>query len=332
MHVILTFFSPSGYEVRKNYDLAERVVYLPADSPANARYFIDLIKPQMAIFIKYEFWHHYLTYLKQAGIPVFSVSSIFREGQIFFRWYGGFQRKILRNFDHLFVQDEGSKSRLANIGITNVTVSGDTRFDRVGALLESHESMTEIGRFARGRNTLVAGSTWPADIRAIKRWVNELSEDWAVIIAPHEVNERNIEALQVTFTGALRYTDITENTDSRVLIIDNMGMLSRLYRYANVAYVGGAFGAGLHNILEPAVYGCPVIFGNKNFRKFKEATDLQSLGGAIPVSGENDFISIMWRFKEEDFRKKAGKLAQDYVLEQRGATSIIMEHIKTYLE
>ncbi len=329
--VLLTFFSPSGYEVRKGYKSADLVVYLPADTPANARRFIRHLKPQMAIFIKYEFWPNYFRALHRKKTPIYSVSAIFRKNQYFFKWYGAWFRKTLTLVTKFYVQDQPSGNLLKSIGINNYAVTGDTRFDRVVAIVKSAVNIPEAEEFASKADVvLVAGSTWPPDEEILARYVNYSSPGVRMIIAPHEVHEENIARLTKLFTvPAIRYSQ-RHNADllkARVLIIDGIGMLSALYRYGQVAYIGGGFGKGIHNTLEAATYGMPVIFG-PGYRKFKEAVDLIEKGGAFSIENFEAFITLMNEFsKNPEKVDAAGKAAGDYTHSMCGATDLIINEV-----
>ncbi len=329
--VLLTFFSPSGYEVRKNYKLADLVVYLPADTPAGARRFIKRVKPQMAIFIKYEFWPNYFRALQSQGISIYSVSAIFRENQHFFKWYGAWFRKTLALVTKFYVQDPSSGQLLKSIGIDNYAVTGDTRFDRVAAIVKSAVNIPEAADFAAPADAvLVAGSTWPPDEEILARYVNASSPGVRMIIAPHEVHEEHITRLIKLFTiPAIRYSQLKAGDleNARVLIIDGIGMLSALYRYGQVAYIGGGFGKGIHNTLEAATYGMPVVFG-PGYHKFKEAIDLIEKGGAFSIESYEAFVSLMEEFNNDPEKADAaGKAAGDYTRSMCGATDVIMEEV-----
>ncbi len=331
--LLLTFFSPSGYEVRKNYPGADYVFYLPFDTPSNARKWVEVTRPSLAIFVKYEFWFNYSEELRKAGIPLVSASAIFREDQPFFRGYGGLFRRTLRNFDHLFVQNQASLKLLQGIGITNVTVAGDTRFDRVYEITSSTEKIPLADLFKDDDKVMVAGSCWHEDMEVLVPFINETRIKF--IIAPHEVTEtflleieRAIDGRTIRFSKASNEEEIEE---ARVLLIDNVGMLSKLYRYGEFAYVGGAFGKGLHNILEAACYGIPVFFGNRNYQKFTEANELIMHGGAFEV---NDFSDLRSKYEmvntPENFML-ACEVTRNYVLTHLGATDKIIEHCRNVL-
>jgi 3-deoxy-D-manno-octulosonic-acid transferase len=328
--ILLTFFSPSGYEVRKNYPGADHICYLPSDTASHAHRFIQLTKPRIAFFVKYEFWYHYLHVLHQQGIPAISFSSIFRPEQLFFKPYGGFYRNLLGYFQHLFVQNESSRQLLNSIGIAAVTVAGDTRFDRVKQVCEARKEIPLAAAFKNQRKVLVIGSSWPADMAILLPFLNRLKEPLKVIIAPHEIHENELQALQKALKRkSVRYSQAEEITvsEAEVLIIDNIGMLSSLYQYGEFAYIGGAFGKGLHNILEAATFGMPLFFG-PNHRRFKEAIDLIELGAAFPIQETADFEkSFTHLFAEESEREKKAEITRRYVAEHTGATHQIMDYV-----
>lgn len=331
--ILLTFFSPSGYEQKKNYDGADKVMYLPADCRRNADHFVKAINPAVVFFIKYEFWYNYIAALKEKDIPVFFISALFREGQPFFSWYGGWFRKKLKTVDHFFVQNSASASLLNNIGIANVTVSGDTRFDRVADILSHRKELPEVAAFCEGYPVLLAGSTWPPDESLLAAIPDEFP-DIKLIIAPHEVKEERILQLARTMgIEAARYTkdDPRSWLDKKLLIIDTIGILSSIYSYADIAYIGGAFGSGLHNIQEPAVNGMPVIFGPK-YHKFREAIDLVDSGGAFTVRSSKELKEILHSLlADEPLYRSACEKSKNYMLENTGATTKIMEGIEGML-
>ena len=335
--ILLTFFSPSGYEVRKDYKGADVVCYLPFDSPTAARRFIKWARPEMAFFIKYEFWRNYIDVLSKKSIPVYSVSSIFRPGQIFFRWYGRKYARCLRRITHFFVQNERSVELLRTIGVQdNVTIVGDTRFDRVIDIRNAAKPLPIVEQFIRptdGKTSqpfvLVAGSSWQPDEDILLDYVNR-HPGLRLVIAPHVVNDAHIQEIeQKLTTPALRYSQATlENVrDYRVLIIDGDGLLSSIYRYATVAYVGGGFGVGIHNVPEAAVYGIPVIIG-PNHQRFAEAMALIANGGCKSIENAEDFSVIMDDFLENPAHiAQAGSAAGDYIHQNAGATPVIYQHV-----
>lgn len=325
--IVVTFFSPSGYEIRKNYALAD-VFYLPIDTAANAKRFIASINPEMAIFTKYEFWHFYFKELKDRHIPLYVISGIFRENQAFFKWYGGFYRNILKSVTYFFVQNKESENLLKSIGLNNVTINGDTRFDRVYENAQSPKQLSLIESFIGNSPTLICGSTWPEDEKILSA-LPEKYPNWKFIIAPHEIHESHIESIEKQFSiNSLRFSvfsssDQTLNAKHQTLIIDNIGMLSSLYQYGKVAYIGGGFGTGIHNTLEAAAFGLPVIFGPK-YDKFQEAKDLIAIGAAKSISSVEELIRAFEGFIEN---KNAADQAKRYVVDKKGATDQIISMI-----
>ena len=323
--ILLTFFSPSGYEVRKNYDGADLVCYLPFDTPLNARRFVKLARPEAAFFIKYEFWRNYIEVLYKRGIPCYSVSSIFRENQIFFRPYGRGYARCLSRMTHLFVQNEISRRLLEGIGVTNVDVVGDTRFDRVLDIRNAAKPLPLAERFAGCWKVLVAGSSWPQDEEIIIPYFNK-HPNLKLVLAPHVVSEEHLQAIERQLARpALRYSKATPKAvaEADCLIIDCYGLLSSIYRYASMAYVGGGFGVGIHNVPEAAVYGVPVIIGPNN-KKFREAQALLRCGGCKEIAGVADFEQIMdaW-FSDKEALATAGKAAGSYIADNAGAADRI---------
>lgn len=327
--ILLTFFSPSGYEVRKNYEGADIITYLPLDTIMNARRFLRTIRPVMAFFIKYEFWYNYLHILKYRKVPVYSVSSIFRPEQVFFKWYGRSYGRVLHCFTHFFVQNEISRQLLAKIGINEVTVVGDTRFDRVLQIKEAAKQLPVVEAFTDGYRTFVAGSSWQPDEDIFIPWFNA-HKDWKLIIAPHVIGEDHLQQILSKIEGkAVRYTQASaeEVRDAQVLIIDCFGLLSSIYHYGEVAYVGGGFGVGIHNLPEAAVWGVPVIFGPNN-QRFQEAQQLKACGGGLEINGAADFQRIMDRFDANPQQVEAdGKKAGDYVKGKAGATGKVLHSV-----
>ena len=323
--ILLTFFSPSGYEVRKNYDGADLVCYLPFDTPLNARRFVKLARPETAFFIKYEFWRNYIEVLYKHGIPCYSVSSIFRENQIFFRPYGRGYARCLSRMTHLFVQNETSRRLLESIGVTNVDVVGDTRFDRVLDIRNAAKPLPLAERFAGCWKVLVAGSSWPQDEEIIIPYFNR-HPNLKLVLAPHVVSEEHLQAIERQLARpALRYSKATPKAvaEADCLIIDCYGLLSSIYRYASMAYVGGGFGVGIHNVPEAAVYGIPVIIGPNN-KKFREAQALLRCGGCKEIAGMADFEQIMdaW-LSDKEALAKAGQAAGNYIADNAGAADRI---------
>lgn len=327
--ILQTFFSPSGYEVRKNYEGADIVCYLPFDTPGNVRKFMELANPCMAFFIKYEFWQNYLNALYEKGIPVYSVSSIFRSSQIFFRWYGKDYRKVLKKFTHLFVQNEVSKQLLAGIGVDKVTVAGDTRFDRVLDICAAAKQLPLVQKFKGDALTFVAGSSWGPDEDIFIQYFNNHPEV-KVVIAPHVVSDGHLkEIISKLQCTSIRYTQATEEnvSDARCLIIDCYGLLSSIYRYGEISYVGGGFGVGIHNVLEAAVYGIPVVFGPNN-KKFREAQHLLEKKGGFEIRDYKDFECLLDKLlADKTYLEQSGKAAGDYVKHNAGALDKIMQSI-----
>ena len=327
--ILLTFFSPSGYEVRKNYRGADVVCYLPFDKPRNVKKFLDISNPVMAFFIKYEFWKNYLDELNKRRIPVYSVSSIFRKDQIFFKWYGGTYRNVLKNFDYLFVQNEASRRFLSKIGINKVTVVGDTRFDRVLQIREEAKELPLVEKFKGDSFTLVAGSSWGPDEDLFLEYFNTHPEI-KLIIAPHVIDENHlVEIISKLKRPYVRYTRADERNVQKAdcLIIDCFGLLSSIYRYGEVAYIGGGFGVGIHNTLEAAVYGIPVVFGPK-YQKFMEAKQLIEAQGAFSISNYEELGSLFDRFlTDEHFHRETGSNAGFYVTNNAGATDKVLSMI-----
>ena len=328
--IVLTFFSPSGYLPAKNYQQADVVCYLPFDTKRNVRRFLDLVRPKMAFFIKYEFWINYLLELKKRSIPVYSVSSIFRKGQAFFRTWGGRYRLALHCFEHLFVQNAESKALLKSIGVERVTVVGDTRFDRVAKILEQARQLPLVDAFVEGdRRVFVVGSSWDCDEAVYMPFFNAHRE-WKLIVASHEVSEERVAAIVSQYEGTcVRYSTATldEARGADCLIVDCYGLLSSIYRYGSMAFVGGGFGAGIHNVLEAAVYGVPVFFGPNN-RKFQEVQALKACGGGIEVIATCDFAERMEALAADaELLERAGKAAGDYVSDSIGATTRIFTHL-----
>jgi 3-deoxy-D-manno-octulosonic-acid transferase len=331
--VLLTFFSPSGYEIRKNYQYADYIFYLPWDTPTSAKWFVEITKPTLAIFVKYEFWYNYSAQLKKRSIPLISISCILRKDQIFFKSYGSLFREILKNFNHFFVQNKETQDLLLSLGIKS-TLAGDTRFDRVMEIAQSSTEIEIAKKFKNDEKVLVAGSCWPEDMEVLAPFVNENKERLKFIIAPHEISEGFISTIEKSLeVKSVRYSKCAEiMPDASVLIIDNIGLLSRLYKYGEFAYVGGAFGEGLHNILEPASYGVPIFFGNKNYKKYHEANELIMRGGAFEVGNYSDLKSKyeLLSTLPENFLL-ACDVTKSYVEENLGATKKIMAYCSTLL-
>ena len=330
--IIVTFFSPSGFEVKKNSTLANTIIYLPIDTVSNAKKFIELAHPSLAIFIKYEFWPNYLFQLKEKKILTFLVSGLFRKDQIFFKPYGGFMRKVLNSFDHFFVQDETSKKLLNNINIKETTVSGDTRFDRVSNQLLQDNNLTFISEFKQNNLCIVCGSTWPEDEAVLIDYINKASDDVKFIIAPHEINASKIESFrkniqkQSSLFSKNKETNIAEY---KVLIIDTVGLLTKIYSHADIAYIGGGMGDnGLHNILEPATFGVPIVIGN-HFVKFPEAKELKELKGLFSISNAAECSKILKKLvTDKNARIESGKIAKKFIENNKGATNTTINYMK----
>ena len=334
--MLVTFFSPSGYEVRKNYPLADAICYLPMDTPRNVRRFVSAAHPDTVFFVKYEFWYNYLNTLKGWGAKTYIFSTIFRPGQYFFRWYGGwFLRQIGFAFQHLFVQNEESLQLLRSHGIDHCSLAGDTRYDRVNQIVQAAERDAVVEKFLDGYDgkVLVAGSTWPPDeqliarLRESKQWFPE-----RIIIAPHEIHEEHLRSIEALFPDSIRYSSLSGSTGSSsatspVLIIDNIGLLSKLYRYATVAYIGGGFGVGIHNILEAVAYGKPVVFG-PNYHKFQEAHDLIDLGGCMIVDEHPDVSFLRKLFTDDDIYQAASDACLQLMRRNLGSTDKILNTIE----
>lgn len=331
--IIVSFFSPSGYEIRKDYNLADVVCYLPFDTKRNVRRFIQQIHPELAIIIKYEFWPNLLNQLKQKNIKTLLVSGIFRENQLFFKPHGGWMRKFLGSFEHFFVQNQVSKDLLKSINFNNVTVSGDTRFDRVSKILEQDNSLDFVSDFKNSTYTVVAGSTWKEDENFLVHYINNnASKDEKFIIAPHTMDAKKIHELRKSINKkTILFSERKQVNlkEYQVLIIDTIGLLTKIYSYANVAYVGGGLLTGLHNILEPATFGVPVIFGGNDYSKFQEAKDLVNLKGSIAILNQNEFTDIFSKLKSNiGLRVSMGNICGDYVKNNIGATEMVMDYIK----
>ena len=332
--IIVSFFSPSGFEVKKNDKLADCKVYLPLDTPKNAKTFINLLQPSVAIFIKYEFWPNYLFELKKKNIPTILVSGLFRKDQVFFKFYGGFMRRTLNSFSHFFVQDQLSKSLLKQLKISQVTVSGDSRFDRVSDQLSMNNKLDFIALFKQDLFCLVCGSTWPKDESILINYINSFSNNTKFIIAPHDVNNLRIESLKKKLkVKTVLYSEREKYriSDYQVLIIDTVGLLTKVYSYADVAYIGGGIGMGangLHNILEAATFGVPIIIG-ENFTNFPEAKKLKELNGLFSVATPQEFFDIFNQLKTDaSFCEKTGLISKNFIFNNRGATDIILNYLQ----
>ena len=328
--IFLTFFSPSGYEIRKNYEGADYIFYLPKDSKLNAKRLINLVNPKIVFFVKYEYWYHYLKKLKKDKIPTYIFSAIFREKQLFFKWYGAWYRKMLSCFTKIYVQNETSKQLLKKINISNVEVGGDTRFDRVFALTQSTKSFSLIKKFVKDSTVIVAGSTWEKDEEIIAEYAKSQNEKVKWIIAPHEVHNSHIEKIISLFKiPVLKFSEANNKNISsyNILLIDSIGILSSLYKYGNLAYIGGGFGVGIHNTLEAATFGLPVVFG-PNYKRFQEACDLIELSLGFSIKNFKEFESIFNKMlTDENFRTECGKNASKYINKMRGGTEKIISQL-----
>lgn len=333
--LLVTFFSPSGYEVKKGRTGNTLVAYLPMDTPGQVRAFLDLARPSIALFVKYEVWPELFRKLRQQGTPTFMISAIFRPHQAYFRWYGGLLRTALGGVEHFFVQDKKSSQMLASLGIERVTVSGDTRFDRVGELLETAAPLPFMEAFTRGRTCLVAGSTWPEDHDLLLPFINESPATRCFVIAPHKTDAKTIEAIEKGLDRpSVRYSRMEPGSleKASVLIVDTIGLLTRIYRYATLAYVGGGLATGLHNTLEPAVYGIPVLIG-PGYEGFREASELVAAGGIAVVHTPGDFGQQCGALMEDpEKRSVMGGINHDYVQANQGARQVIVKGLQPYLE
>jgi len=329
--ILVTFFSPSGYEVRKNNTVADLTLYLPLDTLKNAKRFLELVHPELVFFIKYEFWINYLNQLQKQNIPTYLISGIFREKQLFFKWYGGFYRKALDAFSHFFVQNENSRNLITRLGKTNVTVSGDTRFDRVVTILEKDNTLDFIAQFKNNKTTIVIGSSWPKDESLLTEYINSGPQDVKFIIAPHNIKADQIKQLQNSITKKTVLFSEKENKDLsqfEVFIIDTIGILTKIYSYADIAYVGGGFGnPGVHNLLEPATFGIPIVIG-PNYSHFDEAINLVKIGGCISITDFKELeIAFSTLIQNPDIRHQKGEICDTFVQKNKGATTRILEKI-----
>ena len=324
--IILSFFSPSGYEAQKHYPLADYVFYLPLDTPSNARKFINLVHPSLALFVKYEFWYNYLNTLHKAHIPVILFSALFQSRHPFFKWYGSLHRRMLKLYQHIFVQDEHSKILLAGIGINHVTVAGDTRFDRTKAVLQQQKSYPSVEAFKCDKKLLIAGSTWKEDEQFLKKMLSEHHLDFKLLIVPHEVHDAHIQAILQMFDQQICFWNADPDTlrDAAVAVVNEVGHLSALFRYADAAWIGGGYTrSGIHNVLEPAVYGLPVFFG-PNYKRYKEATELIDYGGAMSLTDPKKLSASL---KDTSQLHNMGRQSRKYVLQHLGATQKIYDYM-----
>ncbi len=329
LKIVLTFFSPSGYEIRKDYSNADCIIYLPADTPGNAARFVRLVNPEFVIFVKYEFWNNYISILYNSNIPLYLISAIFRPEQHFFKWYGLFFRGMLKKFRKIFVQDRRSLDLLSGIGLENISLAGDTRFDRVVQITSTARDIPQLEQFRGDEKLFLAGSSWRQDEEIIAQYINKFAGKMKWVFAPHEIDKPNIERLEnLINVSHVRFSEFNEaSKDARVLIIDNIGMLSSAYKYAYIAAIGGGFGKGIHNILEPVCWGIPVMFGPKH-KKFREAVELINENGAMTFDSFGNFSSIFDRWlTDELFYLISAKAAVDYINNNTGATGKILQEI-----
>lgn len=332
--VLLTFFSPSGYEVKKDSSLADIVSYLPLDTSSNAKRFLDLVNPRIALFIKYEVWPNFFKEIENRAIPLFLISARFKTDQIYFKWYGGMMKTSLKRVDHFFVQDERSITLLKKIGVDQITLSGDTRFDRVSAIARRDNELLFMRRFKEGRFCFVAGSTWPQDEDLIVKYIDQASDSMKFVLVPHDIDPDSCDDLVKRIRKkAIKFSNmiLEEIEDYQVLIIDRIGLLTKIYSYADLAYVGGGFATGLHNTLEPAVFGIPIIIGPK-YQGFKEAEDMVALGGINTIKRFEELKN--WTdlyYSNGEVRQQAGFVNESYVKKNQGASVRIMEHLRTLL-
>ena len=316
--VSLTFFSPSGYEIRKNYPMADEVLYLPVDTLKNARHWVERHHFVAAFFIKYEFWFNYMTALDEKHIPLYYISLILKPEQYFFKWYGSWFRNQLKHVTHFFVQDDTTRELMNGIGFDNVTRCGDTRFDRVAAIAKQAKTFPEIEAFIDGRQCIIAGSSWPPDEKLLIPYLERLPENYCMIIAPHDISEKHLRQIRESLASV--------NPD-KVYLIGTVGILSQLYQYARFVYIGGGFGVNIHNIQEPVTFGCPVVFGPK-YKSFKEAVDLVRLGGAFPINGQEELNKAFdCLIHDEALYQQASETCREYLKSQLGATDTIMKRI-----
>lgn len=328
--ILITFFSPSGYEVRKSFQPSYYVTYIPFDSKKNAEFWVDTIKPSIVFFAKYEFWFHFSSSLKQRNIPLISFSSIFRKEQLYFSWHGGFYRNILKNFDHFFVQNKESVELLTGIGINQVEQVGDTRFDRVLHISATKSAIENLDDFKSGRKLFVCGSIWESDMGILSELIQELQSEYKFVLAPHEISESNINLLMGHLkTESIKYSTYNGELEKSVMFLDTMGMLSSVYGYANAAYIGGAFEKGLHNILEASVYKIPVFFGDGNYKKFNEANELIELGVAFPVNNGKKIIDTLKQIEGEG--DLMSEKISEYFTSKKGATERIISYTRELL-
>ena len=323
--ILLTFFSPSGFELRKNYTFADLVFYLPVDTKKNMRDFLDLVNPAMVVIVKYEFWPNFLFECHNRNIPVISVSAVFRTGQFYFRRHGNFFLNALRTIEHFFVQDSASLEILADAGINQVTIAGDTRFDRVISVRDQGAPVAEAVDFVDNNPAMVIGSAWPEDMKVLGPVIQKFAGRMKFIVVPHEVDSHSLDSICSYLSDFVKFSEWSGNKNCRVMVVDKIGMLSRLYACGKIAWVGGAYGKGLHNILEAAVYGMPVFFGNRNYTKFREARELTEQGAGFPVGTADELSIHIDKLLDDPGRlEKLSGIARDYVYQNRGATDKIL--------
>lgn len=333
--ILITFFSPSGYEVRKTYNGADYIFYLPIDTPSNAKRFVNIVNPEVVFFVKYEFWFNYIKNISSKKIPFFVISANFRHGQHFFKWYGGWFRKQLNGITKIFVQNKESADLLKKIGITKVTISGDTRFDRVHSITQNIKKFPIIEKFCKNSDVFIAGSSWPPDEELLTKLINSEKTNYKFIIAPHMVDKPHVASLaeKIKKGHVVLYSEADEENVmyARVMIIDSIGILSHIYQYGKIAYIGGGFGSGIHNILEAATFGMPVIFGPK-YHKFREAVDLIKEAGAFSINNEQEFFTIVLKLMNDPaLLKEKSEIAKTFVRKNIGATEIILKETSSFL-
>ena len=330
--IFVTFFSPSGYEIRKDYAFADYIFYLPIDTAKNASRFVKLVKPEIAIFVKYEFWFNYITQIHKNNIPLYLISGVFRPEQHFFKSWGSWQREQLKKFSYFFLQDKTSAKMLEGIGINNFMVTGDTRFDRVSEILNEKTELPIISRFKDGKKLLCAGSSWPPDEEIILNYFKTDNGELKLIIAPHDISKNHIDEIKLNFKEfeIITYSEANETddySDKQILIIDSIGLLNKIYRYSDIAYIGGGFGVGIHNLLEPAVYGIPILYG-PNHKHFREAVEMAEDNGGFPIDGKDEFSTKLNKLLEDEiFYKESSLAAAKYINNNTGATVKIIENI-----
>ena len=329
--ILLTFFSPSGYEPRKNFPLADIVAYMPSDTLNNARRLVRNFNIKAAFFVKYDFWFNYMKVLKKNNIPLYYISALLHPSHYFFKFYSSWFRKQLKNVSHYFVQNEETASLLKSIGIDDSTVTGDTRFDRVFEIARQSQSFPEIEKFIDGRHCIIAGSSWPSDEKFLIPYLNKLPDNYCLVIAPHDISASHINQITLQLDDYQLYTELDAEKKSKVLVINTIGILKKIYKYARFAYVGGGFMSSIHNTQEALVFDCPVVVGPK-YRKFVEAVDLVESGGMFSVSDQQEFNAVFDRLiNDEDYYNKASGICHDYVQLSIGATNKIMEYLESRL-